>query len=228
MRRALLLLTVLAAAASGAMAQVGPPPVPGFEKWVRDTFFNGYSPAGPTQRWAIPAIENRDHGGIPVNPKVARHGAALDLGDALRQYEIDEPFMLVVGFWRQDGDEKRIVNIVAPEIRPETWRRLWAPVTYADLLRLDALIKDTGRSVEEIRRLALQMKNTPPFSEAVMQVNPRIDTHGQRRLQCSLRFADFFRHLAPGADPESPAPPALWGVNYPGPVAPPLRETNRP
>jgi hypothetical protein len=38
------------------------------------------------------------------------------------------------------------------------------------LLLLTALIKDTGRPVEEIRRLALKMKNAPPFSEAVIQV----------------------------------------------------------
>ena len=121
------------------------------------------------------------------------------------------------------GDLKRFVNIAAPEISPEAWRQLWAPVTYADLLKLDALIKDTGPSVEELRRLALKMKNSPPFSQAVIQVNPKIDNTGQRRLQCSLRFADFFNHLLPGADRKPSAHPALWGVEYPGPIASPPR-----
>ncbi len=228
MSRALLLLTLLAAAAAGATAQEVPRHGLVFEKWVRDIFFHGYRPDSDTQRWDIPAVENRDHGGIPVNPKAARLGTAIDLGDAFRQYEIDEPFLLIVGFWAQDGGEKHIVNIAAPEVRPELWHQLWAPVTYADLLRLDALIKDTGRSVEEIRRLALQMKNSPPFSEAVMQVNPKIDTAGQRRLQCSLRFADFFRHLAPGADPAPQAHPGLFGVEYPGPIASPPRGQSPP
>lgn len=225
MRRALLLLTVLVAAAVGAGAQEVQRHGLVFEKWVRDTFFNGYKPAGDTRRWDIPAGENRDHGGIPVNPKAVRHGTAIDLGDALLQYGIDEPFMLVVGFWQQDGDEKRIVGIVAPEIRPELWRRLWAPVTFADLQKLDTLIKDTGRPVEEIRKLALKMKSSPPFSEAVIQVNPKIDDR-QRRLQCSLRFTDFFRHLAPGVDPQPQARPALWGVPHPGPIPSPPRERN--
>ena len=198
-----------------------------FEQWVRNTFFNGYKPASYTQRWGIPASENRDHGGSPVNPKAVKHGTAIDLGDAFRQYEIDEPFLLVVGFWSQEGDQKRIVNIAAPEVRPELWRKLWGSVSYADLLKLDALIKDTGRSVEEIRRLALKMKSSPPFSEAVIQVNPKIDTQGQRRLQCSLRFADFFKHLAPGTNPAPQARPALWGVEYPGPIASPARAPGR-
>jgi hypothetical protein len=223
MRRALLLLTVLAAAAAGATGQEVQRHGLVFEKWVRDTFFHGYKPVSYTQRWDIPAVENRDHGGLPVNPKAAKHGTAIDLGDAFRQYEIDEPFLLVVGFWAQDGDVKRIVNIAAPEVRPELWRKLWAPVTYNDLLKLDALIKDTGRSVEEIRRLALKLKNSPPFSEAVIQVNPKIDTAGQRRLQCSLRFPDFFRHLAPGTDAGPQEHPALFGVEYPGPITSPPR-----
>lgn len=227
MRRALLLLTVFAAAA-GASAQEVARDGLAFGKWVRDNFFNGYQPASPAQRWDIPASENRDHGGIPVNSKAVRHGAAVELGDALLQYGIDEPFLLVVGFWKQDGETKRMVNLVASEIRPELWRRLWAPVTTTDLLKLDALIKDTGRPVEEIRRLALRMKNAPPFSEAIMQVNPRIDTHGQRRLHCSLRFADFFKHLAPGADPAPQDSPTLWGVAHPGPLPSPSRGNSRP
>jgi hypothetical protein len=199
-----------------------------FEKWVRDTFFEGYRPASYTQRWEIPATANKDHGGIPVNPKAARHGTAVDLGDALRQYEIDEPFLLIIGFWQQDGEVKRMVNLVAAEVTPELWRKLWGPVTYADLLRLDAVIKDTGPSVEETRRRALQIKNSPPFTEAVIQVNPKIDDQGQRRLQCSIRFEDVFKHLAPDADPKPQAHPVLFGVEYPGPIDSKPREVKKP
>jgi len=190
-----------------------------FEQWARDTFFDGYKPASYTQRWDIPAATNKHHGGIPVNPKAVKYGTAVDLGDALRQYEIDEPFLLIVGFWQQDGDVKRMVNILAPEISPALWRKLWGPVTYADLLRLDALIKDTGPSVEETRQRALKIKNSPPFTEAVIQVNPKIDTRGQRRLQCSIRFTDVFKHLAPDTDPQPQEHPTLFGVEYPGPIA---------
>lgn len=190
-----------------------------FESWVRDTFFDGYKPASYTQRWDIPAMANRVNGGIPVNPKAIKYGTAVDLGDALRQYEIDEPFLLIVGFWRQDGGVKRLVNILAPEISPELWRKLWGPVTHADLLRLNALIKDTGPSVEETRQRALKIKNSLPFTEAVIQVSPKIDTHGQRRLQCSIRFTDAFKYLAPDADPQPQEHPALFGVEYPGSIA---------
>jgi hypothetical protein len=221
------LLLALAAGGAALLALAPAQEVQGhglvFERWVRDTFFDGYKPASPTQRWDIPASANRAHGGIPVNPKAGKLGTAVDLGDALRQYEIDEPFMLILGFWEQAGDEKRFVNIVAPVVTPPQWRKLWGAVTYADLLKLDALIKDRGPSIEETRRRALQMKNSPPFTTAVIQVNPKIDDRGQRRLQCSIRFSDVFQHLAPGANAAAQGEPTLFGVPYPGSVPSPAR-----
>lgn len=220
MRRLFPATALLAALLSLAPAQEGPLHDLVFERWVRDTFFGGYRPASYTQRWDIPASANRDRGGIPVNLKLAKLDAAVDLGEALPQYEIDESFMLIIGFWEQAGEEKRLVNIIAPTITPGQWRKLWGPVTYADLRRLDALIKDPAPTVEETRRRALQLKNSPPFSEALIQVNPRIDDRGQRRLFCSIRYRDVLTHLVPGADSKLPAPPILFGVEYPRATAP--------
>lgn len=185
-----------------------------FEAWIRDTFFDGYRPPGYTQKWDIPAAINRDHGGVPVNPKAAKYRTPVDLGDALRQYDIAEPFILVVGYWVQEGERKRFVNIVAPRIEPEAWRRLWGPVTRADLERLDALIKDRSLDYREARKRAHAVKNAPPFTEAVIAVNPKIDSQGQRRLQCSLRSDDLFKHLAPEAPAGVQKNPVLWGVPF--------------
>jgi hypothetical protein len=224
MKRLLSLSAILLLAIVMALAQDGPTSGPPFEKWVRDTFFAGYRPTGPTPRWDVPAMENVRPGSLPVSIEAARFGLAVDLGDALRQYEMDEPFLLIIGFWEQDGNTKRLVNIVAPEISPELWRKLWGRVTYADLLKLDAMIKDSGPSIEENRKRLLRVVKAPPFSEAIIQMNPKIDNHGQRRLQCSIRFSDVFQHLAPGADARSQARPALFGIEYPVPVAPPPRD----
>src|SRR3954468_17499174 len=87
-----------------------------FEQWVRDTFFEGYRPRSYTQAWDVPAAANKNFGSVPVNPKAAKYGTPVDLGDALRQFKIDEPFLLVIGFWQQVGDEKHFVNIIAPRI----------------------------------------------------------------------------------------------------------------
>lgn len=190
-----------------------------FEKWVRDTFFGGYVPPGYTQKWDIPAKVNKSHGGVPVNPKATKYGTPVDLGDALRQFDIAEPFILVIGYWRQEGDTKRFVNIAAPTITPEQWKKLWGPVTRAHLEKLDALIKDRSLDYREARERAQAMKRTAPFNQSVIVFNPKIDSKTQRRLQCSLRFEDVFKFLAPEADPQPQEHPALWGEKFPAEVA---------
>jgi hypothetical protein len=217
-RLALLLAAVALASLVGRAAEVQQHGLV-FEEWVRDTFFAGYRPRSYTQKWDIPAAVNKNFGGVPVNPKVAKLGTPVDLGDALRQFAIDEPFILVVGFWRQEGDEKRFVNIVAPRLDPAAWKKFWHPITLADLQRLDAVIKDRSLTPAEARTAAQKIKNAPPFTQSVIVVNPKIDSATQRRLQCSIRFEDVFRHLVPGGNPEAQEQPALWGVPFPATVA---------
>lgn len=213
-RIALILLLTVAAASAREVQSHGLV----FERWLRDTFFGGYTPEGYTQKWDIPAEANLHHGHIPVNPKAIKYGTPLDFGDAVRQHEIigkGERFLLIVGFWDQTtATRKKWVNVQAVEIKPEAWARLWSPITRADLDRLVAVIKDKSLSLDEARQRAREMKSRPPFSLAVMQVNPKIDG-SQRRLQCSVRFADFFKHLAPDADPARTAAPAVFGVPVP-------------
>jgi hypothetical protein len=189
-----------------------------FEEWVREAFFAGYEPENYTQKWDVPAEVNVRFGGVPVNPKATKYGSTIGLGDALRQFDIDEPFMLLLGFWEQDGPVKRFVNITPVTIHPETWRMMWGPVTREDLVRLDSLIKDRSIDYREVRKLAQQMKREPPFNESLIVLNPKIGSSGQRRLQCSLRFDHVFDLLATDANRAATDSPVLWGVPFPGPV----------
>jgi hypothetical protein len=188
-----------------------------FEKWVRDTFFGGYVQPDYTQKWDIPKEVNKFHGGLPCNMKAVKYGTPVDMGDALRQFQVDEPFILIIAFWQQEGDRKRIVNIVAPTVTPAAYRKLWAPITLEDLKRLDAVVKDRALGYREARAAAQKLKSAPPFTRATITVNPKIDEKSQRRLQCSLSFKNLFKHLAPEADSKPQREPRLFGVNAPGP-----------
>lgn len=194
-----------------------------FEHWVCDTFFGGYRPDNYTQKWDVPGAANRLSDpalrGLPANPKATKYGVPVGLGDALRQYDVDEPFLLILGYWEQaTPGEKRFVKLLAVRVEAAEWRALWGPVTRADLERLDALIKDRSVDYREVRRRAQALKSAPPFTEAVFTLNPKIDSSGQRRLQCSLRDEEVVRRLAPGTDPAPEKAPALWGVRFPNAV----------
>ncbi|MBJ7258429.1 MAG: hypothetical protein JHD33_02740 [Chthoniobacterales bacterium] len=181
-----------------------------FEHWVADTFFGGHRASGPTDKWDIPGSANKNHGRIPVNPKATQYGEPVLLGDALRQYDIKEPFLLIVGFWEQDGRDKKFVQSLVARIEPEQWRKLWGPVTRQDLEAMDKLVKDTARPVAAVRREVLRRKKLPPFSQAVIQLNPKID-QSQRRLQCSISYVRLFKNLAPGRDRKAQPSAEIFG-----------------
>jgi hypothetical protein len=185
-----------------------------FEHWLADTFFDGHRPSSPTDKWDVPASANKSHGRIPVNPKATQYGEPVLLGDALRQYDIDEPFLLVIGFWEQDGRGKKFVQSLVARIDPDEWRRLWAPVTRKDLEAMDELVKDTSRPIAEVREEVLRRKKQPPFSEAVIQLNPKIDK-SQRRLQCSISYVRLFKNLAPDRDRKAQPFAEIFGRRIP-------------
>jgi hypothetical protein len=182
-----------------------------FEKWIRDTFFDGYEPESYTQKWDIPASANKRFGGVPINPKATKYRTPVDLGDAIRQFQIDEEFIFLIGFWQQEKEKKRFVNVVAPRIKPDEYRKLWGEIKLEDLQKLDKIIKETP-DYKEARKLAQEMKKTAPFNTSIIKLNPKIDSKNQRRLQCSISFADVFKHLAPLSDPAIQERPLLWGV----------------
>jgi hypothetical protein len=66
-----------------------------------------------------------------------------------------------------------------------------------DLRQFDRLIKESPLPIKELRRGAPRPKKSLPFNQAIIQLNPKFDSDGQRRLQCSIRFRDVFKRLAP-------------------------------
>lgn len=170
-----------------------------FEEWVRKQFFGGYQAASYTGHWDVPAERNEKFGNVAVSIKTAKFGSPVGFGDALRQFSIREDFLLIVGYWKQEGRNKRIVNAIATPITTHTWASLWSPITLNDLRELDAAIKDRTIGYHEARRRAQAIKTAPPFASAAITLNPKIDSKTQRRLQCSIGFALMFDRVVPNA-----------------------------
>lgn len=204
----LLLLLVAAATAPARTPEAAQTTL---ERWVRTTFFPGARPAEHGARWDIPAEANTRVLGLPVRIAAGPVGGALDLGDAVRQYPTEDPFLLVAGYWLADDRGARFVEVHAVRISPESWRELWTPVAFADVLRFDDLCRDPARPSEETRRLALRWRAEPPYSAAAIQLLPRLEAR-QRRLNALLRPEDFRR--LPGADSSPTSAPTLWGVEW--------------
>ena len=70
----------------------------------------------------------------------------------------------------------------------------------------------------EVRQQARQWKKTTvAVASSSFIVNPKIDSKSQRRIQCSLPFAAFWK--AVGREPRRQDTPELFGVQFPNPLS---------
>jgi len=203
-----------------------------FEGWVKDSFFGGY--AGEyTQKWDVPAERNTSHAvpadfrGLPVSIKTVRHGSPIALGDAMRQRKIDAPFVIIAGFWEQrTADEKWFADIGVAKFTEASWGTLWGGLDLSELQQLDAQIKDAALHYSAAREKAREWKKEAvKVSNSQIVVNPKIDSKSQRRIQCSLPFAVFWRSVGRPAQREDS--PTLFGREFPNPINSPSRTFNR-
>jgi hypothetical protein len=191
-----------------------------FEKWVVELAKHlnpdkSHLLAGYTDKWDLPEELNPVADGEPVSIKTAKWNSGIGFGDARRQFQVDHTFTLVVGFWERSGLRKRVVKIVPVLVQPDLWASLWEPITFSDLEKLDAQIKNRGYSFKEARQLAQRAVTSAPFADSVFRANPKIDSKVQRRLQCSLTQENFFKHLAPKITGDKEDEPKLWGHAIP-------------
>jgi hypothetical protein len=201
-----------------------------FEQWIRSTFFDSYEGAY-SQKWDVPHDHNRsklvpaEFRGLPVSIKTTKFGSPVNLGDALRQFEISEDFVMICGIWRQaNRQEKHLVAIGAAKFSASAWRELWAPLKLPEIKELDRTVKDRGLSYAEARiRAKAWQAGHPPRGDASLRINPKIDSKEQRRVQCSLPFASYCQAADLGSLVEESAGAELFGRRYPGAIKSPPR-----
>ena len=194
-----------------------------FEKWVRDTFFEGYV-GNYMQKWDVPASTPRSPcvpdawRMLPVSIKTAKYGSPIGLGDVLRQRQIDEPFLMIVGFWRQrSATEKWIEDIGVAYFPSGAWASRWGELSVDELRAIDILIKNLDLHYSNARQAARAWKNTTAaLRTSAFVINPKIDSKTQRRIQCSMSFVAFW--TATGRQPKPRDAPELFGVPFLNPI----------
>lgn len=181
-----------------------------FEDWLKKTFFDIYY----TSEWDIPEKLNPNPAGGPISIKTAKWRCSVYFGDALRQFQINQQFTLIVGFWKSEANKKKIVKILEAVVSLKKWKEIWKPLTIETLMELDNLIKDRSVSPEAARKhIQERLSNLRNSKPTIITLNPKIDSKTQRRLQCSLSFPNFFKYLA-GIAPDAVEEDTvflLWG-----------------
>ena len=203
-----------------------------FEKWVREALFEGYT-GNYMQKWDIPPELNRhelippDFRNIPVSVKTAKYGSPIALGDVLRPRSIDEPFLMIAGFWKQRSpSEKWFEDIGWVKFNPDDWNTLWGSLSLSQITEIDRVVKNLGTHYSIVRTLAQEWKTlVASNSGRRIVVNPKIDSKKQRRIQCSLPFHVFWE--AVGRQAETHDSPLLFGLPFENPVISSSRSFNQ-
>ena len=168
-----------------------------FENWVKETFFAKFA-ADYTQKWDVSKEANhlttipKEFQNLPVSIKTCKFGSPIGFGNALRQFNNEEDFLLIVGFWKQSGSYKNFVAVEGIKILANVWKNLFLPLNLQDLILLDSTIKNIESHYSEARKRAKEIKYSDKFQQTKIVLNPKIDSKTQRRLQCSLPFGVFW------------------------------------
>jgi hypothetical protein len=202
-----------------------------FEDWVVDTFMEKRKIPSHTEKWDAEGVTFKPevkiytdpYNSLPISIKTCKYNQSINFGDAIRQFENNQDFLLIVGFWKNTGGKKKIVQVVEKVISKDNWHDLFIDFQTE---------KDKGeahcrkRTREKIEELDKTIKNTAGYQEArkkakeekseiqsAMTLNPKIDSKKQRRLQCSLKSSTFFEFT--GATQLDNSACTFWGKTVP-------------
>ena len=120
-------------------------------------------------------------------------GNKVDCGDILRRM-VEDDYKIVVGLWKQSGDNKIFHTEYTFNIKPEDMVKLWGNIKYEDVKEFDSFIKsipsgkDAQQSTKEERTIR---KNNISCKDALMVIHPKVDSKKQRRVQCSFKIDEM-------------------------------------
>ena len=130
-------------------------------------------------------------------------GSTLALADARAIWSINEPFRMVVGFFRQDEAAKTFHTVWSMVLRApvlDRWRR-GIPMEVVEAFHVGLEAFEPGREVEAqawARAKNAEIDRAHP--NLGLRLNPKIDrTYNQRRLQCSIQL-EWLRGVLPDSD----------------------------
>lgn len=164
-----------------------------FENWVKDVLGVKKLACNYTQKWDVP-------GETPISVKFMGLTNALEFGSAVRMWEIDRTFTLVVGRWKQIGPKKIIRSIDEIDIDPEILSKMRGSITLEELRDFDKNIKLFPRGKEGQQRgiaYAKRWKLERKDRFGLLTITHKIDSKNQRRVQCNINYKNYIKLFGP-------------------------------
>lgn len=160
-----------------------------FEDWIKTLLCVNQPDCKYTQKWDIP-------GKIPISIKCIGKTNALELSSAVRFWENERPFLLIVGRWEQVGSIKKIISIDEILINEEILKKLKGTLTLKELKNFNSNIISfpAGKDGQkEGIAYANKWKAENDYKIGLITITHKIDSKNQRRLQCNVNYQTYVK-----------------------------------
>lgn len=158
--------------------------------WESEIKTNVFGIVGPDPYTAvhdIPRARNTLNPNENVSIKTTGSGT-LCMGDALRvfAYEPGVEHTCIVIRYVQNAEQKTLTHVYELDLMQRDV--LWGSVTKEDIESFVALVRSMPPNcrIPEIDQAIIQKKKELNAKSGAIRFNPKIDSKGQRRLQCSI------------------------------------------
>lgn len=164
-----------------------------FENWIKDILGVKELAYNYTQKWDI-------QGETPISVKCMGLTNALEFGSAVRIWEIDKAFTLVIGRWQQIGSKKIIKSIDEIDIDSKILSKMRGNITLEELKDFDKNIKlfppgkdGQKQGIEYAKKWKLERKSRL----GLLTITHKIDSKSQRRIQCNINYNNYIKLFGP-------------------------------
>lgn len=146
----------------------------------------------PNDSWDIEKIFD-DIDGLPTSIKTTKTNIVC-LADARKFVNIIEPYRILIGRYKQINDVKHLYQIEEYLVTIDEHKKLLGDLLPVEVeIFHNSLLKYKLGEHKEARIFAKSMKKSLPNS--IIQLNPKIDSKKQRRLQCSIKIEDLSNNV---------------------------------
>jgi hypothetical protein len=165
---------------------------------IRMAFYPTELTYSATGKWDVYSVCDKIHN-LNTNIKTIQ-GDTIYLSDARRIFEINETFRLVLVNYEQVGDWKVFTQLLEYWITPDHLKSLFGSIQIDCVERIHNGIASFGPGEENAKQARAyakaEIEKLKDLGNAI-QLNPKIDSKNQRRLQCSVSKKDLSRIVEP-------------------------------
>lgn len=162
-----------------------------FEEYVK-TLFNIYPCNKNTYTYKWDGILNN----YPVSIKLEKKGSDIEMASLFRNFENQEDFYLIVGFW--DREKDNIISIETLFIPAKEWHDLFNGSIIDKCKNLLSSITNDVADDDKWKTQCAELKKMwEELTPNLIRLRFKRDHKHQKRMQCAINNKDFYNYFIP-------------------------------